>query len=219
VVDNGDGTFDYTPDAGWSGTDTFDYTISDGHGGTDTATVTLTVDKVQPAVVSPPQANDDAVTMPKHGRRSTIDVLGNDTEGSAGPVTVTIVTGPRHGTATVNPDGTISYEQTENGRADVLTYRICAAQDSCSTAQVRLVLRPMVAGRSANRSQPSTHAQPAAQQPRAAAPARTVHGEAQLPSTGASTWTTAAVASGLGLLAAGAALLLVARHQRRRVRS
>lgn len=41
-----DGSFSYTPDPDWFGTDTFTYVASDGNGGSDTATVTLTVDAV-----------------------------------------------------------------------------------------------------------------------------------------------------------------------------
>ena len=43
VVDNGDGTFTYTPDAGFVGDDSFEYTIADGTGRTDTANVTVNV--------------------------------------------------------------------------------------------------------------------------------------------------------------------------------
>ena len=45
VVNNGSDV-NYTPDAGFFGTDSFDYTISDGNGGTDTATVTVTINEV-----------------------------------------------------------------------------------------------------------------------------------------------------------------------------
>jgi VCBS repeat-containing protein len=38
-----DGSFEYTPDTYFFGTDTFTYKVSDGNGGTDTATVTVTV--------------------------------------------------------------------------------------------------------------------------------------------------------------------------------
>ena len=41
---NSDGSFTYTPNAGFSGDDSFTYTVSDGNGGTDTATVTVTVE-------------------------------------------------------------------------------------------------------------------------------------------------------------------------------
>ncbi|NNE86398.1 MAG: tandem-95 repeat protein [Alphaproteobacteria bacterium] len=43
VVNNGDGTVTYTPNASYVGADSFTYTIDDGNGGTDTATVNVTV--------------------------------------------------------------------------------------------------------------------------------------------------------------------------------
>ena len=43
VKENGGGTFIYTPDAEFHGTDSFTYTISDGNGGGATATVSITV--------------------------------------------------------------------------------------------------------------------------------------------------------------------------------
>ena len=43
VVINDNGTVNYRPNPGFSGTDTFTYTADDGHGGTDTATVTVEV--------------------------------------------------------------------------------------------------------------------------------------------------------------------------------
>ncbi|NNF97756.1 MAG: type I secretion C-terminal target domain-containing protein [Desulfobacteraceae bacterium] len=48
---NGDGTFTYTPAAGFTGTDTFTYTLIDDDGETDTATVTINVTS---AAVTPP---------------------------------------------------------------------------------------------------------------------------------------------------------------------
>ena len=43
VTINPDHTVNYTPNAGFFGTDSFDYTVSDGNGGTDTGTVTIDV--------------------------------------------------------------------------------------------------------------------------------------------------------------------------------
>ncbi len=54
LTDNGDGTWTYTPDSGYSGTDSFTYTVTDGTE-TDTATVTVTV--AEPTVN--PLASDD----------------------------------------------------------------------------------------------------------------------------------------------------------------
>lgn len=44
VEDNGDGTFTYTPFAGYTGTDSFSYAVSDGNGGIDTAVVRIRVE-------------------------------------------------------------------------------------------------------------------------------------------------------------------------------
>ncbi|MFS2009296.1 Ig-like domain-containing protein [Azospirillum sp. CT11-132] len=43
LVVNADGTFTYTPDADFSGTETFSFTVTDGYGGTSTATQTIQV--------------------------------------------------------------------------------------------------------------------------------------------------------------------------------
>ena len=51
VIDNGDGTFTYTPDLNFNGVDTFDYTVSDGNGGTDVGTVSVTVGRVSANVL------------------------------------------------------------------------------------------------------------------------------------------------------------------------
>jgi hypothetical protein len=48
VTLNADGSFTYTPDSGFFGTDTFSYEIDDGQGGTDTAVVTITVNETPP---------------------------------------------------------------------------------------------------------------------------------------------------------------------------
>ena len=45
---NPNGSFTYTPDAGFVGTDTFTYVVNDARGKADTASVTITV------VASPP---------------------------------------------------------------------------------------------------------------------------------------------------------------------
>ena len=53
-----DGSFVYTPDPDFFGTDGFTYMVSDGNGGTDTASVSITVTPVN----DPPTAVDDPET-------------------------------------------------------------------------------------------------------------------------------------------------------------
>src|SRR6185312_14485534 len=61
VVVNADGTWTYTPAAGYTGTDSFTVLANDGHGGTDTATITITV---TPPANQPPTTSDVNRTTP-----------------------------------------------------------------------------------------------------------------------------------------------------------
>ncbi len=51
LVLNTNGSFTYTPDSTFTGTDSFTYTITDGDGGYDTATVTITVASAAPGSI------------------------------------------------------------------------------------------------------------------------------------------------------------------------
>ena len=59
VTVNSDGSYTYTPEANYHGTDSFKVLVSDGHGGSDIATVTITVNPVNDA----PVANDGSQTI------------------------------------------------------------------------------------------------------------------------------------------------------------
>ncbi|MDA7424467.1 Ig-like domain-containing protein [Thalassococcus lentus] len=105
VVDNGDGTFTYTPDTGFVGTDTFEYDISDTSGDSDTAIVTVTVTDDN----TPPTTVDDTATTPEDTAVVIDDPAGNDTDPDGDPVTTASVGDPANGTAVLNPDGTVTY--------------------------------------------------------------------------------------------------------------
>lgn len=100
---NSDGTIAYTPAADFHGVEFFSYTVSDG---TDqaTATVTVTVAPVDDA----PVANDDSGSASEDGS-VTIDVLANDTDIDTSQLSVIAISAPAHGTAAINPEGTITY--------------------------------------------------------------------------------------------------------------
>lgn len=124
----------YVPNAEFGGVDTFTYTISDEHGETATATVTMTVDFDTPTSVS-----DSAVTIP--GEPLVLDVLGNDTDPNANPLTVTQVTPPGNGTAIINPDGTVTYTPAPGFiGTDTFTYTACDDEGHCDTAIVTVLV-------------------------------------------------------------------------------
>ncbi|HEY7280300.1 MAG TPA: Ig-like domain-containing protein, partial [Actinomycetota bacterium] len=107
---NSDGSFTYTPNAQFQGTDHFTYQASDGHGGTsDPATVTITVN---PPDNSPPTADDDSYST---GQGTEIDVnvangvLANDTDPDGDTLSATKLTGPSHGTLDLDSDGSFTY--------------------------------------------------------------------------------------------------------------
>ena len=100
---NPNGTVHYVPDAQYNGSDTFNYTVADDTALTDTGSVAVTVT----AVNDPPVAVDDAATTPV-GTSRLINVLANDTDIDGGPLVISSVGSPSHGTAVVE-SGQIRY--------------------------------------------------------------------------------------------------------------
>ena len=106
LVDNGNGTYTYTPDANFHGSDSITYSISDGGGFTDTAIANITVNTVNDA----PNVQDDTYQATQGGALSvTAGVLANDMDVDGDPITVAVVGGPTHGKLTLNADGSFSY--------------------------------------------------------------------------------------------------------------
>jgi VCBS repeat-containing protein len=136
---NPDGSFTYTPAAGFCGSDSFTYTISDGHGGTDTATVSISI----ACVNVPPHAVDDAYTTTEDTTLTVAapGVLGNDTDADDDPLTVSAHTNPAHGTLTINPDGSFTYTPAGNYCGpDSFTYTISDGHGGTDTATVSITV-------------------------------------------------------------------------------
>ena len=125
VTLDGLGNATYTPNLGFAGVDTFTYLVQDINGNaSNLATVTITVNNIPNA----PVAVGDNTFVPVNNT-VIIDVLANDSDadGDIVPSTVTIVTAPSFGTASVNPDGSISYLAGANRTLDTLQYTVSDA--------------------------------------------------------------------------------------------
>jgi VCBS repeat-containing protein len=131
---NPDGSFTYTPAENFCGEDSFTYKAYDGSLYSNVATVRITVTCVNDA----PVANDDEASVPEDSS-VTIPVLGNDYDVDGDPLSVSIVSGPTHGWATVNPDGTITYTPNPDFcGTDSFTYQACDPSGACDTATVTI---------------------------------------------------------------------------------
>jgi VCBS repeat-containing protein len=119
---NANGSFAYTPDPNFNGSDSFTYRASDGATASNPATVTITVSAVNDAPVAGDDAystaEDTALTVAAPG------VLGNDTDLDGDVLSAALGSGPAHGTLTLNEDGSFTYTPDANFNGpDSFTYR------------------------------------------------------------------------------------------------
>ncbi|WP_349269660.1 Virginiamycin B lyase [Mycolicibacterium parafortuitum] len=148
---NADGSFTYTPTAGFSGTDTFTYTISDeasgwhGHvaglvrGHTSIATVSVTV-LPAPINESPSAANDSVSTA--EDTSAVIDVRANDSDPNGDDISIASVGAAQHGTVAVL-DGRITYTPVTNFYGtDTFDYTITDGHLT-DTASVTVTVTPV----------------------------------------------------------------------------
>lgn len=135
-----DGSFVYTPNPGFAGTDTFTYAAFDG---TDAATavVTITVNDV----IQPPTANGDAYNTAEDtplNINAAWGVLANDFDPQGETLTATIVTPPQHGTLTLNADGSFAYTPDADYHGpDSFVYRATNASGEATEGTASIVVQ------------------------------------------------------------------------------
>jgi len=136
---NADGSFTYTPNANWNGTDSFTYQASDGAATSNMATVTIAVNAVNDAPVAGADSyatnEDTAVSVPAPG------LLGNDNDVEGDALTAVLVSSPVHGTLTLNADGSFTYTPNANyNGSDSFTYKANDGAADSNVATVSLTL-------------------------------------------------------------------------------
>jgi VCBS repeat-containing protein len=140
---DGDGTFEYTSNVGFSGVDTFQYRASDGELSSSPVTVTITVAS---AMNRPPVVVGDTYEVDEDGVL-TVDaatgVLANDSDLEQGPLTATAISPPQNGSLTLNADGSFAYTPDANYfGADQFTYRVSDGFLDSAVATVSITVRP-----------------------------------------------------------------------------
>jgi hypothetical protein len=134
------GTFNkatYQPNAGYFGPDSFQFKANDGQvDSTAAATVSITVNHVNHA----PVANNDSASTPSN-TPVTVNVLGNDTDSDNDTLTVTAVSLPSHGVATVNLDNTVTYAPVLGySGLDSFTYDVSDGNGGTATGTVSVTV-------------------------------------------------------------------------------
>ncbi|MEX0270554.1 Ig-like domain-containing protein [Leptolyngbyaceae cyanobacterium UHCC 1019] len=125
---NSNGSFNYTPNPGFFGSDRFTYLANDGQLNSNTATVSLQVNAI-------PVALSDTYTAVIGASLTiaTIDgVLQNDTDADGSPLAASVVVNPTKGTLSLNADGSFIYASTA-GSSGVDTF-VYQATDGFATS-------------------------------------------------------------------------------------
>jgi Bacterial Ig domain len=150
LVLNANGSFTYTPAAGFAGQDTFTYQASDGTLLSNVATATITV----VAASGDPVAVDDAYSTPA-GQVLTVSapgILGNDLDAENDPLTVTTVApgpGTEGGTFDLAANGSFTYTPPADaacGTVDTFQYGISDGAGGTDTGQISVTITGGEAG-------------------------------------------------------------------------
>ncbi len=107
----------------------------------DSSTVQVTLDPTCFSVVATP----DRITVDEDST-ITANVLVNDSGVNGGELTALLLNPPTNGTATLSPDGELTYAPVENFNGyDTLIYRVCdqTAPTMCDTARVIITVTPV----------------------------------------------------------------------------
>ncbi|MFJ4076160.1 Ig-like domain-containing protein [Curtobacterium sp. NPDC089991] len=129
-----DGSYSYTPTAGYSGPDSFTYTAKDGDGAEISGTVTITV---LPTAVADTITATAGATTPGTAPGLLANDLGSD-------LTVTGNTKPAHGDVVVAKDGSYTYTPTTGySGPDSFTYTVTDGTGGTDTVTVTVNVAPL----------------------------------------------------------------------------
>ena len=137
VTVNVDGTYTYTPNKDYNGTDSFTITISDGKGGNVTVPVNITVTPVNDVPVASSPAITTPEDTPQNGTITVTDVDG-------GTPVFSVTTPPANGTVTVNTDGTYTYTPKPNYNGpDTFTVTVDDGNGGKTTVTIPVTVAPV----------------------------------------------------------------------------
>ncbi len=138
-------TLSYTSTSDTATADSISYKANDGTADSNVSTITITITPVNDA----PIAVADAITLVQGTSATTLiggslSVLANDTDEENNPLTAIIVTGPKNGTLSLNPNGTFSYQHNGSaGTTDSFTYKANDGSADSNVVTVNINVSPL----------------------------------------------------------------------------
>jgi VCBS repeat-containing protein len=136
---NAHGSFTYTPNANFNGSDSFSYKGYDGSLYSNIAAVQLTVNPVNDAPVAQDGSASGDEDMPISGQ-----VVATDVDNSADQLSYSVVSGPGHGTLTLNSQGSFTYTPNANfNGSDSFRYKAYDGSLYSNIAAISLTLNPV----------------------------------------------------------------------------
>ncbi|MBD1862415.1 MULTISPECIES: cadherin-like domain-containing protein, partial [Trichocoleus] len=138
LVDNGNGTYTYTPNANYNGVDSFAYTMRDREGATSTATVNLTIN----AVNDNPDAINDIVTARQSTAKTILaaDLLANDADIEGDALNLTQVQNAQNGTVALDSNGNVVFTANANVATASFEYTLSDGKGGTDIAFVSVLV-------------------------------------------------------------------------------
>ncbi|MCE7989954.1 MAG: hypothetical protein DYG89_53075 [Caldilinea sp. CFX5] len=141
---NLDGSFTYTHNGDEAASDFFTYSVNDGARQSNVARVAITVQPIN----DPPVAGNDSATVSRGQSVTVLDsgtksLIANDSDPDSIILTATLKTGPTHGVATINANGTFTYTHDGSaGATDSFAYQATDNLGASAVATVTVLINP-----------------------------------------------------------------------------
>ncbi|MEZ5485701.1 MAG: Ig-like domain-containing protein [Lysobacteraceae bacterium] len=136
LILNGDGSFSYTPNLDYCGSDSFQYKATDGGADSATVQVTLNIDCLNQAPVAAANSYFGSEDAP-FSVAAVVGVLANDSDANGDELTAVLDDDVQHGSLTLNADGSFDYAPDANYcGSDSFTYH---ANDGAADSNVATV--------------------------------------------------------------------------------
>ena len=132
-----DGSYIYTPNQNYNGTDIFSYQVCDADNDCSRASVTISIGSVNnlPVAVADSRSTSEDITV-------TGIVASNDTPSGDGGNEWSLVSDAAHGTVSFSSNGRYTYTPNANfNGTDTFTYKLCDIDGDCSVALVTITVR------------------------------------------------------------------------------